>query len=85
MELGATRGFDAPQPFHLEHHPRGVDLILSLGSGYGRLLNRVREGYPNFWTAPPIARALVTAYAERNMSLFAAAERLGWQPSDEEN
>lgn len=67
------------------HSPRNVDLLLSQGSAYGKLLDELRERHPHPWLAPPAVRALVTAYAERNMSLFAAAERLGWQPSDEEN
>ena len=50
---------------------------MSQGSAYGKLLDELRERHPDPWLAPPAVRALVTAYAERNMSLFAAAERLG--------
>lgn len=66
----------------LRHHPRDVNIMLSLGSAHGKLLDALRKRYPIPWTAPPLVRARMHACMERNRSLFAEAERLGWIPEE---
>jgi regulator of sirC expression with transglutaminase-like and TPR domain len=68
----------------LEHHPRDSHIILSQGSAYGKLLEQFRRKYPVPGTAPPAQAVCAFTCMERNISLFAAAERLGWAPFEDD-
>lgn len=64
----------------LAHRADDAQTMVCMGSAYGLLLDKLRQQYPNPFTASPAVRAQICARIGKNMSLFAAAERLGWIP-----
>lgn len=66
----------------LRHHPRHVDAMLTLGTVYGRLADDFRKRFPFPCAMPNPLRTRVGLLLERNASLFAAAEALGWKPEE---
>jgi regulator of sirC expression with transglutaminase-like and TPR domain len=67
----------------LAHHPRDVQTMVCLGSAYGKLLRQFQKRYPTPWSAPPEMHAHGARLMQQNMSLFEAAENLGWIPFEE--
>lgn len=66
----------------LSHRPDDAQTMVYMGTAYGQLLNVLRRKYPPF-VAPAPVQAQMRVYIEKNMSLFAAAERLGWVPFEQ--
>ena len=67
----------------LAHYPTDVYAMVKQGTAYGHLLEV--EFYDKFRTPLLIPAALRLRYAmlcERNEALFAAAEALGWEPTE---
>lgn len=64
----------------LSHHPREANAMVWQASTYAKLLDRFRQNHPNPFAVSPAKRAHVYLLVERNMTLFAQAERLGWVP-----
>lgn len=64
----------------LDHFARDVPMLLWQGGAYGKLLDQLQQEHPIPFVDPPAVRRERLMLVERNRSLFAAAERLGWVP-----
>jgi regulator of sirC expression with transglutaminase-like and TPR domain len=65
----------------LEHDPRAGQVMAAQGTAYGRLLEvEFIEKYPIPYLIPEALRPRRLMLIERNVSLFSAAEALGWEP-----
>ena len=67
----------------LENHPTDVQVMVCLGSAYGKLLDEFRQRYPSPWTTPPEMHGHAWKLMQQNMRLFEIAEGLGWVPFEE--
>lgn len=66
-----------------DRNPRDVHGLLAQGFAYGRLLQlEFEERYPVPYLVPEALRLRRLMLAERNNSLMAAAEALGWRPAE---
>lgn len=67
----------------LQHAPTDIHAMLSLGSACGHLLkSEFEDKYPTPILIPAHLRSRHMMLAERNHSLFHAAEALGWQEEE---
>ena len=65
-----------------DRNPRDVHALLAQGFAYGRLLQlEFEERYPGPHLVPEALRLRRLMLVERNNSLIAAAEALGWRPA----
>lgn len=66
----------------LRHDSRADYALLAQASAYGALIGAFRARYPNPFLVPAHVRSRYHFLIERNRSLFAAAEALGWAPEE---
>lgn len=67
----------------LDHDPRADYALLAQASAYGALGEAFTARYPNPYLIPQHSRPRYLMLVERNLSLFAAAEALGWAPEEQ--
>jgi hypothetical protein len=83
MAQGQYREVSILSQVILEHCPRDIHALLSLGAAAGHLLEvKFERNYPTPFLIPPLLRPHYLRLCQLNEEVFRFARQLGWEPEE---